>query len=140
MNYSKGFTLIELVVVIAIIAVLSGIILFTVTQYINKGKDSNISGNLAVLIPAGEVFYNSFPNSYGNSSQNFCGSSVATNTFSQMPSGTVFHCNVESTYYQAWAACAREFTNANMAYCVDSRGMRKEIPNTSCISTIVSCP
>jgi len=34
----KGFTIIELIVVIAIIAVLAGIVLVGVTQYINKSK------------------------------------------------------------------------------------------------------
>ena len=40
--YSKngeGFTLIELIVTIAIISILSVIILYSVTQYIGKGKD-----------------------------------------------------------------------------------------------------
>ena len=61
---NKGFTLIELIIVIVIIAILSAVILFSITQYINKGKDSNISANLAVLIPAGEVYYNSYNSTY----------------------------------------------------------------------------
>lgn len=136
LNYKRAFTLIELIVVIVITVILSGIILFSVTQYIAKGKDANIAGNLAVLIPSGEVYYNSNNNSY----QNFCGSSVAVNAFSQMPSGTVYHCNVEPTYYQAWAACARKFTNSSNAYCIDSRGMKEDILNSSCTATLYSCP
>ena len=46
MQKSKGFTIIELLVVIAIIAVLAAIVLVNVTQYINKGKDAAIKGNL----------------------------------------------------------------------------------------------
>ena len=47
MNKSKGFTIIELIVVIAIIAVLATIVLVNVTQYINRGKDAAIKGNLS---------------------------------------------------------------------------------------------
>ena len=132
-----GFTLIELMVVIAIITVLSGIILFSVTQYINKGKDSNLAGNLVVLIPAGEVFYNGNNNSY----QNFCTSDVVNNAFSQMPGGTIYYC-VEDTInsFQAWAACAREFTDNAKAYCVDSRGVKRSINNNLCNSNITQCP
>jgi prepilin-type N-terminal cleavage/methylation domain-containing protein len=39
---NKGFTIIELIVVIAIIAVLAAIVLTNVTQYIGKGKDAAI--------------------------------------------------------------------------------------------------
>jgi prepilin-type N-terminal cleavage/methylation domain-containing protein len=135
---NKGFTLIELIVVIAIIAVLSGVILFSITQYISKGKDSNVSGNLAVLVPAGEVFYNGNGNSY----RGFCTSNVANNAFSQMPPSTVHNCAEDSTNnsYQAWAACAREFTNSSLAFCVDSRGVKKEIDNNSCKSSLTQCP
>jgi prepilin-type N-terminal cleavage/methylation domain-containing protein len=52
-----GFTIIELIVVIAIIAVLASIVLVNVTSYINKGKDAAAEGNLASLITNGAVWY-----------------------------------------------------------------------------------
>ena len=45
-----GFTLIELLVSIAVIATLAAIILFNIVQYINKGKDASIKGNLVILL------------------------------------------------------------------------------------------
>ena len=57
MNKQKGFTIIELIVVIAIIAVLAAIVLVNVTQYINKGRDAAAVGNLATMITNGAVFY-----------------------------------------------------------------------------------
>jgi len=146
---SKGFTLIELVVVIAVIAVLSGIILFTVSLYINKGKDSNISGNLAVLVPAGEAYYNGNGNSY----ENFCTSTVFNNAKAQMPinsSGDCYNistnpsgvCCVVDSYnstYQSWVACAREFTNPSSVYCIDSRGMKEDVSNGNCNTITSSC-
>ena len=43
---NKGFTIIELIVVIAIIAVLAGIVLVNVTQYIQKANVSAIMADL----------------------------------------------------------------------------------------------
>jgi len=153
LSHVEGFTLIELIVTLAIISVLSGIILFATTQYINKGKDSNIAGNLAILIPAGEIFYNNNSYSYAG----FCdptqpNGSVFKNAISQMPirtSGSCWSdpatattnpygvcCNATS---QAWAACAQKFTGGN-AWCVDSRGVKKEITNKACSSVLTKCP
>lgn len=158
MNYSKAFTLIELIVVIVIIAILSGVILFSISQYVNKGKDSNISGNLAVLIPAGEVFYNSNHNSYIDFCDPTGSGTVLKNAISQMPlqsSGAPSPCysdfptsttnpagvccNVNSNG-DSWAACARELTNPDYAYCVDSRGVKKRINNSSCDNNLTQCP
>jgi prepilin-type N-terminal cleavage/methylation domain-containing protein len=144
---NKGFTLIELIVAIAIIAVLSGIVLFGVTQYINKGKDSSIAGNLVILIPAGEVFYNSV-----GSYEGFCGSNILISAKAQMPvntSGSCYNgsdntagvcCSEASPNFDAWAACAKEFADDDKAYCVDSRGIKKEICASSCTNALTVCP
>lgn len=42
----KGFTIIELIVVIAIIAILASVVMVNVTQYINKSKDASIKANM----------------------------------------------------------------------------------------------
>ena len=47
MEKSKGFTIIELIVVIAIIAILASIVLVNVTSYINKAKDAKIKSDIA---------------------------------------------------------------------------------------------
>ena len=151
---NKGFTLIELVVVIAITAVLSGVILFTVTQYINKGKDSNLYGNLAILIPAGEVFYNGNGNSY----EGFCSptsNSVLDNVQKQIPVSSIPDCEGDATpgiccavdlvSHNSWAVCAQEFADNTKAYCVDNRGMKEDIKNTYCVDSdhgqsLTQCP
>jgi len=139
----NGFTLIELIVVIAIIAVLSGVILFSITWYINKGKDSNVSANLAVLIPAGEVYYNA-----NDSYEGFCGSSVVDNAILQMPVNEASSCYTANPAGiccsvgcggNCWAACAIRFLDPNSAYCVDSRGVRKEISAEYCQGAITEC-
>ena len=145
-KFIKGFTLIELMVVIAIIGVLSAIILFSVTQYIGKSKDANIMGNLAVLVSSGEVFYNS------NQSYNgFCSSTVVTNASSQMPENSTATCYnssnnkggiccSETIDNDAWAACAPLFVDSDDAYCVDSRGVKKTIDHSYCIAGLTECP
>lgn len=53
----KGFTIIELIVVIAIIAVLSAILVPNVTSYIKKGDDSAIKQQVAQIRIAGTNFF-----------------------------------------------------------------------------------
>jgi prepilin-type N-terminal cleavage/methylation domain-containing protein len=140
-----GFTIIELLVAIAIIGFLSGIILFGVSQYINKGKDSNVIGNLAVLVPSGEIYYNSNNNSY----ENFCESSVVINAKEQMPSNPLGNCYNSTNNpsgvccYDSeseWASCAKKFSDPELAFCVDSRGRKKEIKISDCGNSIMKCP
>lgn len=164
MKNQKGFSLIELLVVIAIISILSGIILFSTRQYINNGKDSNISGGLSTLIPGGEVWYNAESASYGDGYNGFCNpvqNSAIRNIIAQMPvnpgsqTGCYNYnldqttwtntsnpaglcCKVEPNNYQSWVACVQRFGNSQMAYCVDSRGVRKEIPVSQCTGSMTT--
>lgn len=144
---NKGFTFIELIIVIVIISVLSGIVSFSVIQYVKSGKDSNISGNLAVLVPAGEAYYNSNDDSYIG----FCSSEVVNNSKAQMPEnqGGICYDSVSnpsglccSEADDQWVACVRGFTSADNAFCVDSRGYRREINSSQCTSNMVPlrCP
>ncbi len=130
----KAFTMIELLIVMAVIAILSGIILFSVFQYINLGKDSNIAGNLSVLVPAGEIYYNN-----SGSYEDFCESEIVKNSFSQMPQNpNGAWCSV-SVSGEKWAACAVKFSSSEKAFCVDSRGVKKDINSDSCNANITEC-
>jgi prepilin-type N-terminal cleavage/methylation domain-containing protein len=147
---NKGFTIIELIITITIIATLSAIVLFNISKYINKGKDSNIYGNLVTLIPAGEVYYNIENAANSDGYNGFCNplsNSALKNVISQIPINSLGACYSSSItnttnpagvccYIAAdnnsWAACAREFTNTANYYCVDSRGMKEEVVSSSC--------
>ena len=141
---SKGFTLIELIVVIAIIAILSGVVLLGVTKYINIWKDSSLKGNLSVLITDGETFYNNNGNSYnaGTDATNFCKSNAVNNAWAQIsnePDISDENCN-PTPDGTAWAACAQEFSNTSNYYCVDSTGAHEEVCGSSCSGSLTQCP
>lgn len=158
MYKKSGFTLIELIVSVFIIAVLSTIILVSITQYINKGKDADVSALLSTLIPAGETFYSSHGDTYVDTvnSQDFCTSSDAIAIFKKIPippgrSGNVCDnehfgsgCD-EPAGGDRWMACAQKLTDPTKAFCVDSRGVKGEISFSDCkacnyLSLNFSCP
>lgn len=134
---SNGFTLIELLVVIAIISILAAIALYSATQYINKGRDATIKGNLSILVTAGELWYDRNESSYAT----FCnlndGSPAVKKAFSEIPTVEADrHCNSVET---AWAVCAKLFVESDKAYCVDNKGNQKEINNTDCTVSTTNC-
>ncbi len=147
----QGFTIIELVVSVAIISVLSMIVLFSISQYVNKGKDSNVYGNLAVLIPAGEAYYNVENAANGDGYTGFCTAPSVDNIFEQLtvpnpplvcdndPDHPGLCCAVAGEGDE-WAVCAQEFTNALYAFCVDSRGVKKHLCSSSCVDGLTQCP
>lgn len=149
MQKSSGFTLAEVAVVIVIIIILSSMVLFVISQYANRSNDSNVEGNLAILIPSGEAYYtgpgnNSYgaPGSYGEPGViNFCNSAVVVNAFSQIPLPPLSSpfCNVNISG-DKWAACAQLFTDKEKAFCVDSRGVKEDIDDEDCNIDIIECP
>ncbi len=65
MHNQKGFTIIELIVVIAIISVLAAIVTSTVIGYIQKSKKAAISAEMREVYTLGTNYYNA-NNSFAN--------------------------------------------------------------------------
>jgi len=142
MNKSKGFTIIELIVVIAIIAVLATIVLVNVTSYINKGKDAAIAGNLASVMTNAAVYFDTTGNYTA-----FCAAAGATVPLAAADSAfdgnatpnEVTDCNGAAA---AWAACG-QLKVSDAYFCVDSTGAKKTITTrATCVTAwaATACP
>ena len=134
MNKQKGFTIIELIVVIAIIAVLAGIVLVNVTSYINKSKDAAIKGNMAGMITNAAVYYDANPAGTG---AGFLATAPALNAIAAIntakgaaPTSTNSGTN--------WCISSVEVANTALTYCVDNTGAKKEGASETCASGL--CP
>jgi len=123
-NKSKGFTIIELLVVVAIIAVLAAIVLVNVTGYINQGKNAAIKGNLATVLTNGAVYYDA-----NNDYDAFCASAGFTAPSAAITGADGTAVCVESTDDTAWCACSTMNVTgdepAGTTFCVDSTGTKK---------------
>lgn len=56
-NKNKGFTIIELIVVIAIIGVLAGIVAVNVSQYLKNARDARRKADISQIRAALEMYY-----------------------------------------------------------------------------------
>ena len=149
-----GFTIIELLVVVAIIAVLAAIVLVNVTQYIGRGRDAAAQGNLATMITNGAVFFDNsstFTNFISNSTLTATGT-IAAGTLANCAlggaAGFINPCQALVTTsaangYAITYACSNGTTGNNcgstgvtnwcagitlkstITYCVDSNGSKK---------------
>ncbi len=130
-NKSKGFTIIELLVVVAIIAVLTGIVLVNVTSYINKGKDAAIKGNLSTILTNSAVFYDT-----NSSYTNLCTDAYVTVPEDAITSaGGTPTCQVSGTGTN-FCACSTLKVTSGDVFCIDSTGYKKETASTCA----VACP
>ncbi len=132
---SKGFTIIELLVVVAIIAVLAAIVLVNVTQYINKGKDAAIKGNMSTILTNGAIYYDSVGN--------YTSFPLAANPTYDGPADAIQAANAAPV---AWvngtgsAYCVTAVLKDATTYCIDSTGYKGTLVSGKCASvTIVSC-
>lgn len=124
-HLAQGFTILELLVVIAVIAVLAAIVLVNVTQYINKGNNAAIKANLATILTNSATYFET-QHDYAS----FCTSSGYTNPAAAIAqAGGSPICNV-SDDTTAVCACSTELvtnqTPAGTTFCVDSNGTKVE--------------
>ena len=139
-KFSKGFTIIELIVVIAIISVLGSIVTINVSNYINKSKNAAAQATVGKTIFSAETdyFYNN--GSYGDSSafQNISSFIKKTtgDDFTVGSNGEAWWTGVNNA---SWCVCVNLLntpstpatSNNNYSYCADSRG-KKMIVAMSC--------
>ncbi len=144
MQKQKGFTIIELIVVIAIIAVLASIVMVNVTGYINKSKDAAIQGNLSTMLTNAAQIQDST-----GSLATACSATIQQTALAAADkaydgndtANQVTDCNVAGTN-DAWAACAQlKVTDAY--FCVDSTGAKKTVgTRATCVTdwAATACP
>ncbi len=138
---SRGFTIIELIVVIAIIAVLASIVLVNVTQYLNKGKNAAIKGNMSTMVTNSAVYFDANSALFGSSfiaATDYTVPDAATDS----ANGTGTMVKFGSTTTQAWCSCSPINTTTGSGaesgtYCVDSTGYKK-VTATVCATRCLS--
>ena len=122
MKTSKGFTIIELLVVIAIIAVLAAVVLVNVSQYISKGKDAAIKGNMASIATIAAAVYDNNTSVYtgtaGLAASAAYTAGIAAIDDANGATGTVLDEIIDAAY------CVESTLNAGGSWCVDSTGYK----------------
>lgn len=132
MKAQKGFTIIELIVVIAIIAVLSGIIMANVSKYNKSGKDAAIKEQVSQIRIAGTDFF-----STNSTYMGMCGAGTGCfNTKSNIVNlGGYIGVN---SYFSDSNYCMDFKLSDNATYwCVDNTGYNGPVDN--CSSLNIKC-
>ena len=117
-----GFTIIELLVVVAIIAVLAAIVLINVTQYITKGRNAAIKANMSTILTNSAVFFDS--PTLGNGTY----TGFDANSGYTVPAAEIVNIGKTVTpgiIASKFCACATLYDTTFPTYCIDSSGYKK---------------
>jgi len=152
-KYEKGFTLIELMVVIAIIGVLTSIIISSLNSSRLKANDTKVKAQLAKVRSHAALYADGNNNNYTASvmatpllpctgvmfTDSPSGMNDYTGTASAWPAGTLLSCQATAGAYAVSANLQQTgLPAASDTWCVDSVGNSKAIA-LQLISGDVSC-
>lgn len=130
MKKEPGFTTIEIIIAIAIVAVLALIVLYYVLDQVAKSKDVKMKEEMMNIL-SNSVDYLQSHDNYGA----FCNDTETERIFNNIDSNNKYcHHTGES-----WAVCARLHQNSSKAWCVDYDATRKEIDDSKCKTGLSSC-
>jgi type IV pilus assembly protein PilA len=153
-----GFTLIELMVIMAIIGIFASIVLVALGTARNKSTNSKVQAQLASMRSQAEIFFvNQSPNSYGTAvAGTACTGASAGSLFTtsasnyglaallSFPTGYSSQCYTDPTSGAAssWAVTASNnstFASGDKFWCVDSSGKSASYSNVPTVS-VATCP
>ncbi|MEI8062387.1 MAG: type II secretion system protein [bacterium] len=139
---NKGFTLVELLIVIAIIGILSSVVLANVSQGRTKAYDAKVQAQMASIRGDAEIYYITNGN-YGITTYS-CGLGMFADTASGMVNLTksvnypvgenTIVCNSDSvtkTY-----AVSDNMSGTSTYWCIDSKGTSKQESTSLANSTV----
>ncbi len=128
-----GFTLVELVIVIAIIAILAGIVLVNVSVYINKAKDAKIKSDIANIEIGMAACYsalNNYPTCYGDE-MSLVDDIMANNGNTALTE----HDDISTAY-----CVSSPLSSSSTTYvCIDSTGATRSSATSTCSSVTYAC-
>lgn len=149
MNKNKGFTLIELLVVIAIIGILSSVVLASLSNARDKGRDAAVKSQLASMKAQSELYYSKNETYYNSRTDNLCytgqddgglaglldatvstagsAESVIINGDGALDPDLEVRCNVSTTAADDRWAVEAPLSEDGRYYCADNTGLSKEV-------------
>lgn len=150
----NAFTLIELMMVIAIISVLSAVVLTSLNSARERSANAGIKSNLNSVRGMIALYYDTYGN-YGTGATNYCYQGGMFNSTTPYNINGAINEALKSSGHTGGAYCRSNLTfnqwaiaiplkpltgntTTQKAWCIDSRGISKEIIFSSFISS--QCP
>jgi prepilin-type N-terminal cleavage/methylation domain-containing protein len=129
----KGFTLIELMIVVAIIAILAAIALPIYTTYIIRGKLTDAQNNLSATRVAMEQYYQDNRQYASTTTSGNCGASMPTSQYFS------YTCALTTSGYTITASGVSSTGTGNFTFTIDQSNNRATSNANGWYTTPASC-